>query len=550
MRLTDKRIWLPLLILVVGLAAGIAFLRSGRNEAASYRFATIESGPIVSAVATSGTLNAVTTVQVGSQVSGQIRELLADFNSEVKAGQVIARIDPEIFEARVRQAEADLAVARANVGIQRAGVERARREVDNSAAALTAVRAQAEKARVAAANAGKTLERRQALFRKGAISESQADDVRATAEQAEAQLASAEAESRAAAAQVAAREAALKTAAAQVAHAVEQVGQREAALRQSTVDFDHTFIHSPVDGVVIERSVDVGQTVAASLQAPKLFTIAQDLRRMQVEVDVDEADIGRVAEGQPGVFTVDAFPGREFKGQVVQIRKAPKVVQNVVTYTVLVSADNPEKRLLPGMTANIQIVVEERQDALKAPNSALRFRPPGEEAKSAPTAPGAAPPPRPAGDPGQAEERLRQLTAALELTEAQQSQVRVLFAEAREKIVAMRRQGASPEEIRAESAAAREKSRSAIAGLLDAGQREKYARITANQEASASARGRVYVADEKGRPAPVDVALGISDGTFTEIRGGGVQAGQKVFIGINPVNQKAAPGRGGPRFGF
>ncbi len=549
MRLTEKKIWFPLLILAAALAAGAVLLRKGGNEGASYRFASIERGPIVSSVATSGTLNAVITVQVGSQVSGQIRELLADFNSEVKAGEVIARIDPEIFQARVRQAEADLAVAKANVEIQRAGLERTRRELDNAAAGLAAAKAQAEKARVAAANSRRNLERREALFRKGAISEGQTDDVKAAADQAEAQLRSAEAEVMAAASQLAAREAAIKTAAAQVTHAIEQVAQREAALNQNAVDFDHTFIRSPVDGVVIERSVDVGQTVAASLQAPKLFTIAQDLGRMQVESDVDEADIGRVAEGQPAVFTVDSFPGREFKGQVLQIRKAPKVVQNVVTYTVVVSADNPDKRLLPGMTANIQIVVEERQDVLKAPNSALRFRPPGEETRPSSPAGGNAGATRPAGSPGQSEERLKQLTAALKLTDSQQGQIRVLFAETREKIVAMRRQGATPEEIRAETAAARENSRRAIAGLLSAEQREAYGRLAADQEAGPAARGRVYIPDEEGRPSPVEVSLGISDGTFTEIRGGGLQAAQKVFIGINPVNQKSSPSRG-PRLGF
>ena len=162
-------------------------------------------------------------------------------------------------------------------------------------------------------------------------------------------------------------------------YAIEQVRQKEAALYQAEVDLENTFIRSPVDGVVIERAVDIGQTVAATFQAPKLFVIAQDLRQMQVETDVDEADIGRVHVGQEAIFTVDAFAGREFHGQVLQVRKAPRVVQNVVTYTVLVSADNSDLRLLPGMTANIQIIVDERQNALKVPNAALRFKPNGED---------------------------------------------------------------------------------------------------------------------------------------------------------------------------
>jgi HlyD family secretion protein len=443
------------------------FIRDGHDDAVSFRTAAVERGPITGAVSTSGTLNAVVTVQVGSQVSGQVRKLMADFNSEVQAGQVIARIDPETFEAKVRQARAELEVARANINIQRAGIERAQKELANSAASLYSAQARSEKTRVTLVNAKRSLDRRRALFQSGAVSESQIDDAQTAHDQTLAQLKSDEADERAAESLVATREAALKTARAQVDYAVEQVRQKEAALNQAEVDLENTFIRSPVDGVVIERAVDIGQTVAASFQAPKLFVIAQDLRRMQVEADVDEADIGRVDLGQPAIFSVDAFAGREFHGQVLQIRKAPKVVQYVVTYTVLISADNADLRLLPGMTANIQIIVDERPNALKVPNAALRFKPDGEEAKGngEPRRAAAA-----AGESTRPEERLKQ-------------------------------------------------------------------------------RGKVYVNGENGKPRPIELVLGISDGTFTEVVSGDLSSGQQVIVGINPGASKTS-GRAAKRFAF
>ena len=392
-RMQQKSKWIIGLVIMAAAAAAGAwlFVRNDRNSDPSYRFAVVERGPMVSAVSTSGTLNAVITVQVGSQVSGQIKELLADYNSEVTAGQVIARIDPETFDAKAGQAEAELAVARANVGIQRAGVERAEKELANAEAALNSARAQTNKARVTLENARRNMERRLALYRSGAASESQADDARTAYNQAQAQLESTEADERAAKSLVAGRQAAITSARAQVEYALQQVRQKEAALHQATVELERTFIRSPVDGVVVERAVDVGQTVAASLQAPKLFTIAQDLREMQVEADVDEADIGRILVDQQAVFTVDAFPGREFRGKVLKIRIAPRTVQNVVTYTVLISAENPDLRLLPGMTANIRIITDTRLDAIKVPNAALRFKPPAPDgaAPSAAAGPGA-----------------------------------------------------------------------------------------------------------------------------------------------------------------
>ncbi len=294
---------LVLLALFIGVG-GVAWLRSEKSP--KYRTAPVERGEIVATISASGTLNAVTTVQVGSQISGRIKNLYADFNSRVEKGQLIARIDPDTFEAKVNQAKAD---------------------VDN--------------ARVAVKDAKIKRDSRAALFQEGGISQEERDSAQASYDSAAARL-----------------EAAL------------------AALRAAQVDLDRTYIYAPVNGVVIARNVDVGQTVAASLQAPILFLIAEDLNKMQVDTNVDEADISRVQVGQQASFTVDAFPGEVFKGQVIQIRQAPIVQQNVVTYNVVVAVVNPDLKLKPGLTANVRILVDRRADALKIPHAALRFRPP------------------------------------------------------------------------------------------------------------------------------------------------------------------------------
>lgn len=328
-----------LLLSVVGLALAVAaayggyrFL-SGNGSQPQYKLAKVESGPITAVVASTGTLNPVVSVQVGSQISGQIKELFADFNSPVKAGQLIARIDPETYQLRVRQAEADLEATRAAVAVQRAEVARATANL---------------------MDAQRDLERKTLLVEKKFISASERDKAQTTHDAAKA---------------------AAQVAEAQVRNSEATVRQRESQLAQARVDLERTAIRSPVDGVVVKRSVDTGQTVAASLQAPELFIIARNLNDMQVEASIDEADVGRIAVGQKASFTVDAFPGRRFEGDVMQVRKAAKVESNVVTYTVVVSAANPDQSLLPGMTANVRIVTARKEGALKVPNAALRFRP-------------------------------------------------------------------------------------------------------------------------------------------------------------------------------
>ena len=374
---------------VIAVAAGAVWWSQRATEAdATYKTAKLERGPLLAAVSSSGTVNPVRQVTVGSQVSGQIKEMRVDFNSEVKQGQVIARIDPQVFTYRVNQATADLESTRAavlnaqaNVGAATAAVSRARLDADN-----------AQRDRL----------RKQELLDKQFVSQADFENSRniagTLAEALKVSLAQ------------------LEVARAQVVSAQAVVRQREAALSQARFDLERTEIRSPVDGVVIKRSVDVGQTVAASLQAPELFIIARDLSDMQVEAAIDEADIARVRIDQKVTFTIDAFAGRSFEGRVGQIRKAAVSAQNVVTYTVVVAFANPNAAVLPGMTANVRIVTEVRDSVLKVPNAALRVRLAGIEpvdvaasaASGASPAASAAPEVRRPAEPGEADQKPRQ----------------------------------------------------------------------------------------------------------------------------------------------
>ncbi|HSA72234.1 MAG TPA: efflux RND transporter periplasmic adaptor subunit, partial [Burkholderiales bacterium] len=324
--------------------------RDGNSEV-KYRLAKVERGPLAAVVVASGTLNAVTTVQVGSQISGQVKEIYADFNTPVKKDQVIARIDPATFELRVNQARADLDAAEGAVAVAHSGV--------------AAQQAELGRVKVTLVDAQRDVERKKQLVDKKFISAAELDKAQVVLDTTREQLKAVEAQ--------------IKVSEAQVASARAAVKQRESLLRQAQVDLERTIIRAPVDGTVILRNVDAGQTVAASLQAPVLFTIARDLRDMQVEAAIDEADVGRLRVGMPTSFAVDAFPRRNFTGEIRQIRKSPQNVQNVVSYTVIISAANPDLALLPGMTANVRVQVESRASALKVSNAALRWRPPGAE---------------------------------------------------------------------------------------------------------------------------------------------------------------------------
>jgi HlyD family secretion protein len=434
--------WLALAVLAVAAVAAVAAYRylSAAGQAPRYRTALVERGPITATVSATGNLNAVITVLVGSQVSGTIKELAVDFNSPVRTSQVIARIDPALFEAVVSQARADVKGARSSVLNQQAQVEQARTNVENARAGYAEARAETAKALVAVVDARRTLARQAELFERGLVAAADRDSAQTAHDAAVAQHEAAEAHERALATAIRTAEAQLRVQDAALQTARDQVEQKQAALSQAQINLDHTTIRSPVDGIVVNRAVDVGQTVAATLQAPTLFTIAQDLTRMQVDTSVDEADIGRLHLQTPVTFTVDAFPGETFSGAVSQIRKAPQVAQNVVTYTVVVAVANPSGKLLPGMTANVRFVTAQKPDVLKVPNTALRFRPPDS-----------------ASEGGSAADK---------------------------------------------------------------------------RPAAASGAGRVWVLGADGKPTPIPVTLGTTDGTSTEIVQGDLAAGQAVLVGV------------------
>lgn len=377
--------WLLGFVLALLIGAGLLYVAAGTHTAApAYRTGPVTRGAVTASITASGTVNPVITVQVGSQVSGQISELLADFNTEVTTGQLIARIDPALFETQVAQAAGDLAVAQAGIETQRATVTRATADLEAARATLTNVQAQLRKAQAVLVNARNTYDRTQRLFDRGNASASDRDASKSANDAAQADVEALSAQEISQQATVRSAEAQLSLAQANLTSATALVQQKQAAYQGARINLEHTRIIAPVDGTVIQRNVDRGQTVAASLQAPVLFTIAQDLTAMQVDASVDEADVGTVRVGQEVRFTVDAYPGRNFTGAVLQIRKAPQVVQNVVTYDVVISAPNPDLALLPGLTANVRIVADHRDDALLVPSAALRYRP---AAAAPPTAP-------------------------------------------------------------------------------------------------------------------------------------------------------------------
>ncbi len=312
-----KKIFIAL-VLVVALGVGGFYLLKQRGNGVQFKTVKVTRGDLRAAVTATGTVSAVTTVLVGTQVSGTIKELFVDYNSPVKKGQLLARIDPALSEAKVAQTRANLQAAVAGV----------------------------EKANAALIDADRTLERNRTLFARNYIARSDLDTAETNRISALAQL--------------------------EVAKA--QVEQQKAALNQDETNLNYTRILSPVDGTVISRNVDIGQTVAASFQTPTLFSIAQDLTRMQIDTSVDEADIGRIKVGQAVQFTVDAYPDHTFPGKVSEIRNAPTTVQNVVTYDVVVKVANPDLKLKPGMTANVSIITRQEKGVLTVPNAALRFK--------------------------------------------------------------------------------------------------------------------------------------------------------------------------------
>lgn len=366
----------------IGLAAVIAAASSWvllrGSSHAQYVTEVVSRGDIDSTIAATGNCNAVVTVQVGSQVSGNIKTLYADFNTRVTKGQLVALIDPELFQARVNQAQANVESAQSAVVNAEAVAQKTKADIESSRASLANVAAEVEKARVAVRDAKIKYDRRQEMFRQGLIAREDNDTAQAAFDSAVAAGHAAEAQMSASASNVKSVEAQLQVSLAQVQSAKAQVRQAKAALAQAQLDLEHTRIAAPVDGTVISRHVDAGQTVAASLQAPTIFEIARDLTKMQVDTNVDEADVGKVRVGQRAQFNVDAYPGTAFEATVVQIREAPINTQNVVTYDVVLAVDNTAMKLFPGMTATVRILTSTARNVLQVPNAAFRFRPAGE----------------------------------------------------------------------------------------------------------------------------------------------------------------------------
>ncbi len=370
--------WLSLGTLLIAGVITTAVLLNARSSSEEYMTARVDRGTIRQTVSATGTLQAVTTVQVGSQVSGTISALYADFNSTVKKGQVVAQLDPALFQAQVNSARANVGQARASLADAEARVLTAQSNIEGFKAGVSSSIANLAALKATRDDSKNFYERQKSLATSGLITQHDLDTAKNNYDAAEARFQQANAQlSQARTSESAAAGAGLQQAKAQVEQAKAQVKQNEAALNLSEVNLSHATISSPIDGVVVSRNVDVGQTVAASLQAPTLFTIANNLTEMQVIANIDQADIGVINTNAGIVFTVDAFPGQNFKGKIEQIRLNPTNNQNVVTYNVVIDVDNPELKLKPGMTANLTFTIAESTNVLKIPNAALRFTPAG-----------------------------------------------------------------------------------------------------------------------------------------------------------------------------
>ncbi|OGF68287.1 MAG: hypothetical protein A2Y62_18865 [Candidatus Fischerbacteria bacterium RBG_13_37_8] len=422
-----------ILIIIIGVVLWFTMLKSKNNNGMEFKVENIQRGDIEALVVTTGTLNPVNIVDVGSQVSGRIKNIYVDFNSKVKEGEVIAELDPELFLTRVKESEANYQHAQASL----------------------------EKAKVNLANIKKQYERALELFEKDLVSFEAKENTETQYYSAKSDVQSAEA----------------------------GLEQAKSQLESIKVDLKYTIIKSPIEGIVINRNINVGQTVAASFQAPVLFQIANDLNKMQVECSVDEADIGKVQEGQKVRFTVDAFPDQNFIGTVSQVRYSPEIIQNVVTYTTIVAVENQDMKLRPGMTANASIIVGEAKNALLIPNAALRFTP-----------------------------------------ELKPEEMKKIFEEARSET--MGKPGDAP-----------------MPGSSPAGQQHSPQGNASNNGSHQRPPGgkmknfsRAWIINDKGKLTPLFLKIGVTDNNYTEILRGNFKEGQPVIIGTNSTGNNPGPG--------
>jgi HlyD family secretion protein len=483
---TFRRLMALVTLVAVVLAAWWLWPGRTQDAAGGFRTGAVERGDVRVVISATGTLRATTTVAVGSQVSGQVQSVAVDFNDRVTKGQAIAMLDPAPFQTRLKQAQADLASARASVN----------------------------EAQATQRNAEADFARKTELLARQLIARSDADLSRAVREQARARVASARA----------------------------AVQQRQAGVDNAQLDVEYTVIRSPVDGVILLRAVEPGQTVAASFQTPVLFQIAEDLAQMQIDLSIDEADVGQIKEGLPVSFTVDAFPDRQFSGEVKQVRLSATSNANVISYPVVVQVDNADQSLLPGMTASAEIVVSRRDGVLRVPNAALRFTPPGEEAAA--SAGG--------GGRGGLMQDLPRVAESLQLDAAQRAAFDAALEGVRERAAARMAgrappaasggwggrggqggQGAapaggpSPEAMRQRMAEAMQRSFADFRASLSPAQQATWdAELRA---LSTARRGTVWKLVD-GKPQSITVRLGASDGTVTEV-GGDIAEGEQVITG-------------------
>ena len=491
-------LWLGLAGLVlVGVAVWFFFLRSD-GKADPYRTEAVQRGEIVRSVSASGTLEALVTVEVGSQISGQVTQVLVDYNDHVKKGQVLAILDPQNQRSAVEQSQAQILSAQAGVSTAQAQVALAQAEYD----------------------------RQKFLFDRGIVAQAALDTASAS----------------------------LRTANASVRQAQAQVAQQQAALRANQATLGRTTIVAPIDGIIIDRQIEPGQTVASGLNVAVLFTLAQDLSRVQTLIKVDEADIGSVKVGQPVRFTVDAFPNDNFVGEVTQIRVLPEAASSVVAYTVVAEANNPGDKLLPGMTTNAEIVLEERRNVLRVPNAALRFTPAGMTAQT-PAAGGQ----RQTGQAGQAQAgqrpggqgqgargggRMAQLAEQLNLDAAQKAKVDPILDRVQQEVRSSfrapaggaaaggRTSGAQRRGPNPTVTAAYNKAFDEIKPLLRPDQQQTLETLR-GQLAGGGERGVIWVLRDD-KPVQVPVRLGGTDGSYTEITGGELKQGDQVITGGGP----------------
>lgn len=438
-----KKITIGVVIIVVlaGIVFGFALFKRNKNNGIGYKKEAVEKGDIEAIVVTTGSLNPVNTVDVGSQVSGKIHKLYVDFNSEVKEGQIIAELDQSLFLTRVQQSEANYKSAQASL----------------------------EKAKVTLENTKRKRDRALNLFEKNLISFEEKETVETQYFSTKADLQSAEA----------------------------KLEQAKSQLDSSKVDLTYTIIKSPIDGIVISRNINVGQTVAASFQAPVLFKIANDLSKMQVECSVDEADIGKVKDGQKVRFTVDAFPDENFSGKITQVRYSPEIIQNVVTYTTIVEVDNPELKLRPGMTATASVVVGEAKNVLRVPNAALRF------------------------NPSLTPEEMREIF----------ENMRKEMAGGRDRTT---QEGGSPTG----------RSSERQAGQRPGGERQMMnLGGTGHQGSRMRQFSRVWIEDENGKLRLIFIRTGVTDNSYIQVVWGNLKEGQEVITGKGSTNERSGSSR-------